>query len=77
MNERIRMAKQCLETARKLLEAAEGDKCGKQGCIRQVDGKWRVMSGKTGKLWPAKYPTKQGAEDALDAWHASRFKGAK
>jgi len=70
------IASELLLAARDLV-GAEGDKCGEKGCIRRVDGKWRVMSGKTGKLWPAKYDSEGSAKDALDAWHASRFKGAK
>jgi len=47
-------------------------KCPQTGCISQRDGKWRIMSNKTGKLWPQTYDTKKDAEDALDAYHASR-----
>jgi len=61
----------------KAVLSGEDDKCGEKGCIRKVGDKWGVMSGKTGKMWPAKYPTEKDAEDALAAWHASRFKGAK
>lgn len=58
-------------------EVLEEDKSGKgecpeTGCIRQHAGKWRIMSNKTGKLWPQKYETKENAENALDAYHASR-----
>ena len=74
--DRWMIASELLLAARDLV-GAEGDKCGEKGCIRQVDGDWRVMSGKTGKYWPAKYPTEKAAKDALDSWHASRFKGAK
>jgi len=72
--ESIRQAKQLFAAGR---TAAKGDKCGEEGCIRNVGGKWKVMSGKTGKFWPATYPTKESAEEALASWHASRFKGAK
>ena len=47
-------------------------KCPETGCISQRGGKWRIMSNKTGKLWPQKYETKENAENALDAYHASR-----
>ena len=47
-------------------------KCPDSGCITQRAGKWRIISNKTGKLWPQKYETKQKAEKALDAYHASR-----
>ena len=47
-------------------------KCPETGCISQRGDKWRIMSNKTGKLWPQKYETKENAENALDAYHASR-----
>jgi hypothetical protein len=47
-------------------------KCPDNGCITQRDGKWRIISNKTGKLWPQKYETKEKADNALDAYHASR-----
>jgi hypothetical protein len=47
-------------------------KCPDSGCITQRDGKWRIISNKTGKLWPQKYETKEKADNALDAYHASR-----
>ena len=70
------IARELLKAARDLV-GGKDDACGEKGCIRSVGGEWKVMSGKTGKYWPASYPTKKDAEDALDAWHASRFKGAK
>ena len=48
-------------------------KCPKSGCIeKDGNGKWRIISNKTGKYWPQKYKTKKTAESALDAYHASR-----
>jgi hypothetical protein len=35
-------------------------------------GKWRVLSGKTGKMWPQTYNSKKDAEDALQAYHANK-----
>ena len=52
-------------------KSGEG-KCPDTGCISKRAGKWRIMSNKTGKLWPQTYDTKQDAEDALDAYHASK-----
>ncbi len=43
-------------------------------CIRKVGDDWRVVSGKTGKLWPQKYDTKESAEDALKAYHVQENK---
>jgi len=58
-------------------EVLEEDKSGKgecpdTGCIRQRAGEWRIMSNKTGKLWPQTYDTKKAAKAGLDAFHASR-----
>ena len=58
----------------KLLESAEGDACGEKGCIRNIGGKWRIMSGKTGKLWPQEYDGKAEAEKVLAAYHSGVFK---
>ena len=56
-----------------LIEDKEGKgKCPDSGCIKKEGDKWRIISNKTGKLWPQKYDSKQSAEDALDAYHASR-----
>jgi hypothetical protein len=52
-------------------KSGEG-KCPDSGCIEQRDGKWRIISNKTGDLWPQTYDSKGNAEDALDAYHASR-----
>lgn len=56
-----------------LLEAAkilaDGGKCPESGCTKKVGDKWRVISNKTGKLWPAEYDTEQDAKDALAAYH--------
>ena len=43
-------------------------KCPKSGCIKKVGSDWRVVSNKTGKLWPAKYRSKEKAKGALAAY---------
>jgi len=43
--------------------------CPDTGCIKKSGDKWRIISNKTGKLWPQKYKTKKSAEDALKAYH--------
>ncbi len=58
-------------------EVLEEDKSGKgkcpdSGCIEKRGDKWRIISNKTGKLWPQKYKTRKSAEAALDAYHASK-----
>ena len=47
-------------------------KCPDSGCIKKSGDDWRIVSNKTGKLWPQKYKTRKSAESALDAYHASR-----
>lgn len=68
------IVKSLVNLAKEIVIAAEGDKCGPEGCIRKVGNWWRVMSGKTGKLWPAKYNTRKEAEDALKRYHGWGFK---
>jgi hypothetical protein len=54
-----------------LIEDKSGKgKCPESGCVTDRDGKWRIISNKTGKLWPQTYDTKEDAEDALKAYHA-------
>jgi len=49
-------------------KSGEGE-CPKSGCVVKRDGKWRVMSNKTGKLWNATYKSKKDAEAGLRAFH--------
>ena len=51
---------------------AFGDKCPESGCVKKVGSDWRVISNKTGKLWPAKYKSEKDAKDALAAYHVAR-----
>jgi hypothetical protein len=47
----------------------EKSKCPKDGCIqKKTNGKWGVISGKTGKFWDADYDTKEDAEKGLKAY---------
>jgi hypothetical protein len=47
-------------------------KCPASGCIKKdTNEKWRIISNKTGKLWPQKYKTRANAESALRGYHAS------
>ena len=39
--------------------------------VKKVGSSWRVVSGKTGKLWPQTYDSKAKAEDALQAYFAN------
>lgn len=44
-------------------------KCPESGCVKKVNDKWRVISNKTGKLWPQTYNSEQSAKDAISAYH--------
>ncbi|HIL98575.1 MAG TPA: hypothetical protein EYG51_22095 [Pseudomonadales bacterium] len=44
-------------------------KCPSTGCVTERGGSWRIISNKTGKLWPQTYDTKADAEAALGAYH--------
>lgn len=44
-------------------------KCPASGCTKKVGSNYRVVSNKTGKLWPAKYKTRKAAKKALAAYH--------
>ncbi len=49
---------------------AEGGKCPASGCIKKKEnGKWGVISNKTGKFWSADYDTEDDAKKALAAYH--------
>jgi len=50
---------------------AKGDKCPESGCVQEKgNGKWGVISGKTGKWWDANYDSKDSAEAGLRAYFA-------
>ena len=56
----------------KLKRFSKRGKCPAGGCIKKDEkGKWRIISNKTGKLWPQKYKTKGTAQSALRGYHAS------
>lgn len=52
--------------------AKKAGKCPKSGCIKKVGSDYRVVSNTTGKLWPAKYKTKESAKKALGAYHINK-----
>ena len=49
--------------------ASNSGKCPKSGRSKKVGSDWRVVSNKTGKLWPAKYKSRDSAKKALAAYH--------
>ena len=72
VSQRMRITRRHLRTIIK--EVLEEDKSGKgkcpdTGCIKKSGDKWRIISNKTGKLWPQHYDTKEKAENALKAYH--------
>ena len=51
---------------------AKGDKCPESGCVQEKgNGKWGVISGKTGKWWDANYDSRSSAEAGLRAYFAN------
>jgi len=51
---------------------AKGDKCPESGCVQEKgNGKWGVISGKTGKWWDANYESRSSAEAGLRAYFAN------
>jgi len=68
----VKITKRQLRTIIK--EVLEEDKSGKgkcpdSGCVSKRGNKWRIISNKTGKMWPQHYNTKEKAENALKAYH--------
>ena len=52
----------------------KGDKCPDSGCVQEAgDGKWKVISGQTGKDWPSTFPSRDSAEEAIQRYHAGGF----
>ena len=58
------------EELKNMLEDKSGKgKCPDSGCITERDGKWRIISNKTGELWPQTYDSHKDAKAGLDAYH--------
>lgn len=55
--------------AQKRKVASKSGRCPSSGCIKKVGSDWRVVSNKTGKLWSAKYRSRDSAKKALAAYH--------
>ena len=54
-------------------EDEKENKCPDSGCIQKKDnGKWGVVSGKTGKFWSANYETQKDAEAGLKAYFVNK-----
>lgn len=56
------------------LNEKKDGKCPKSGCVKKVGDKWRVISNKTGKLWPAEYDTEDDAKAGLAAYFVNKNK---
>ena len=53
---------------------AKGDKCPESGCVQEAGGgKFKVISGITGKDWPSTFPSRDSAENAIKKYHAGGF----
>jgi hypothetical protein len=56
----------------------EKNKCPKTGCIqKKSNGKWGIISGKTGDWWNAEYDTKADAEAGLKAYFVHKNENVK
>jgi hypothetical protein len=51
-------------------EEVDEGKCPEKGCTKKVGKNWRVISNKTGKLWPQHYDTEKDAKAAIGAYHS-------
>lgn len=49
------------------------EKAKKEGVIQKVNGDWRIVSIKKGKLWNAHYDSKAKAEASLRAYQANKY----
>ena len=58
--------------AQKIAKKLKEDVVKGSNIKKDSKGKWRVLSGKTGKMWPQTYDSKADAEDALQAYHATK-----
>lgn len=48
------------------------EKAKTSGVVQKVNGDWRIVSIKKGKLWTPIYSSKAAAQDSLAAYHASK-----
>lgn len=61
-----------VEDEESVTEAVKKNKCPASGCVKKVKDKWRIISNKTGKLWPQKYDSETKAKTALKAYQANK-----
>lgn len=47
-------------------------KCPEGKCIHKTGDHWSIYSGRDGHKWSQKYKSKESAENALKAYHASK-----
>ncbi len=67
-----KLTKKCKEILALVSTKKTSGKCPPEGCIVFRNGYWRIISNKTGKLWPAKYKTKKDALNALRAYQVHK-----
>ena len=48
------------------------EKAKKEGVIQKVNGDWRIVSIKKGKLWSSHFDSKAKAQASLSAFHANK-----
>jgi hypothetical protein len=76
MQENFKLTKSYLkQLIKEVIEETRKDsgKCPEDGCVqKKPNGKWGVISNKTGKFWDADYDTKADAEAGLRAYHVHK-----
>ena len=48
------------------------EKAKKEGVIQKVDGDWRIISIKKGKIWPQRFDSRETCEKSLRAYQANK-----
>ena len=48
------------------------EKAKKEGVIQKVDGDWRIISIKKGKIWPQRFDSREACEKSLRAYQANK-----
>lgn len=59
-----------MATKKSSSKSKKAGKCPASGCIKKkTNGKWGVISNKTGKLWPQDFASRELARKAIAAYH--------
>ena len=58
---------QAMSDSKECMAMKDSGKCPESGCVKNVDGKFRVISNKTGKRLPGEHDTEEKAKGAIAA----------